>query len=271
MKLVHKSLTASISAACAILAILPQLAPSSVIAQTAERSSEYLQHFDPNKGFKPAQANLTEIFLQIAGSLEATGSPEGYLRHMQEEHKRIDRLYQDKTGKPHVSRMPSHMTDAYVDRLTRNWNTLSKPLELDAFAKEIGRCAREGIMGTRLSGTLAVQLFNAHQKLVAAEMDGSSIRQVGFDDLKKSLEHELEFDKKEVSTVGYQVSRRDAVRYARVIKDRFERMADKIDSIAKAEKAARIKEAITGAFLDLCYVAESELEIGILESALERH
>jgi hypothetical protein len=243
-----------------------------LLATTASSAQqpEYLQHFDPAKGFKPAQANLTEIFLQIAGSLEFYGSPEPYLRHMQEEHKRIDRLYEEKTGKPHTSRMPSQMTDAYIDRLIRNWNTLSKPLQLDAFAKEIGRCMREGIMGTRLSGTFAVQILNEHQKLVAAQMQGTSSQQVGFEDLKKRLEHDLEFDKKTVTTVGYDVPRRDAVRYALVIDGEFHEMFDKIDSIAKPEKAAQIKEAMSGAFLDLGYMAESELEIAILESALKR-
>ena len=31
---------------------------------------EYFASFDPAKGFKPAQDNLTQVFLQIAGSLE---------------------------------------------------------------------------------------------------------------------------------------------------------------------------------------------------------
>ena len=38
--------------------------------------------FDPVKGFKPAQSDLTEVFLQIADSLEFYGGPEPYLRHM---------------------------------------------------------------------------------------------------------------------------------------------------------------------------------------------
>ena len=37
-------------------------------ANAAERP-EYLQSFDPVKGFKPAQRDLTEIYLQLAGSL----------------------------------------------------------------------------------------------------------------------------------------------------------------------------------------------------------
>jgi len=40
--------------------------------------------------------------------------------------------------------------------------------------------------------------------------------------------------------------------------------------VAKPEKAEPIKRAIKGAFLDLGYLAESELEIAILESALKQ-
>lgn len=265
MKLVHKPLTLWISALCVALTVPTPPA----IAQQPEEAP-YLAHYNPAKGFKPAQTNLTEIFLQIAGSLEATGSPESYLRHMQEEHRRVDKLFEEKRGKPHASRIPPHMTDAYIERFIRNWNTLSGPLGLDAFAKEIGRCMREGIMGTRLSGTLAVKIFNDHQDLVSAYMQGDSAKKVGFDDLKQRLETDLEFNKKTVSMVGYDLPRRDAVSYALVIEGKFEQMSEKIDSIAKPEKAAQIKKAIAGAFLDLGYMAESELEIGILESALKR-
>ena len=37
---------------------------------------QYLASFDPTKGFKPAHSDLTEVVLQIAGSLKAYGSPE---------------------------------------------------------------------------------------------------------------------------------------------------------------------------------------------------
>ena len=67
---------------------------------------EYLASFDPAKGFKPAQTDLTEIFLQIAGSLECYGSPEPYLRQMAKEHERIEALYLQKRGKAPTSYRP---------------------------------------------------------------------------------------------------------------------------------------------------------------------
>src|ERR1700710_154064 len=81
----------------------------------ATEPPEYLASFDPAKGFKPAQRDLTEIFLQIAGSLEANGSPEGYLRHVASEHTRIEALYREKFGKAPRSFRPGYMTDTYID------------------------------------------------------------------------------------------------------------------------------------------------------------
>lgn len=231
---------------------------------------EYTRHFDPAKGFKSAQANLTEIFLQIAGSLECYGSPEPYLRHMQKEHARIDRLFEQKMGKPHPSRMPGHMTEAYVDRLVKNWNTLSAPLGLEPFAKEIGRCMREGIMGTRLSGTLTVQIFNEHQQQVAEKMAGGHGPAPGFNELKARLARELEFDREKIDMTGYDLPRRDAVSYALILDGVFKKKFRDVDAVAKPEKAEQIKQSVREWFLDLGYMAESELEAGILASGLSQ-
>lgn len=235
----------------------------------AQQKPEYLAHFDPANGFKASQTNLTNIFLQLAGSLEATGSPEGYIRHMQAEHRRVSALYTAKTGKPHKGRMPDHLTDDYIDLTIKNWNTLAPPLKLDGFAREIGRCSREGIMGTRLTGTLAVEIFNEHQAQVAGRMSGTSTQDAGFAELRNRLQHDLEYGNP-IDTAGYETTRRDAVSYAAVIADRFQRMSDQIDAIAKPAKAGQLKSLIAGVFLDLGRLAQSELELGILESALKQ-
>ena len=249
--------------ACLIVAVLqPKL--------SAGDAPEYLRFFDPSSGFKPAQPNLSQIFLQIAGSLECTGSPESYVRHMQHEHERISKKFAAATGQSHSSRMPAHMTPEYLDRLISNWNALSPKLGLDALAKEIGRCAREGIRGTRDTGTLAVQIFNEHQKLVAQQMQ-SGVKQIAnFDRLREQLETHLEFNKQEIDTTGYETTRRDAVTYASVARVKVERLYSKIDAALPAEKAAKIKAAITGVFLDLGELAQSELEVAILEFSLTR-
>ena len=88
-------------------------------ASFAADRSEYLASFDPAKGFKPAQTDLTEIFLQIAGSLEYYGSPEPYLRHMAKEHERIEALYLQKNGKAPTSHRPAYMTDEYINHLSK--------------------------------------------------------------------------------------------------------------------------------------------------------
>ena len=119
MKLVHKSLTPCIFSICVIMA--------SAIAQENGKPA-YIVFYNPERGFKPAQTSLTQVFLQLAGSLEYCGSPEPYIRHMQTEHKRVSTRFTEKTGKPHQSRMPSHMTDDYLERFIANWNALSPRL-----------------------------------------------------------------------------------------------------------------------------------------------
>jgi hypothetical protein len=263
MKLVHKSLTPWISGLGKLFTVLFVAA----IAQDAVAQSQKA-HYNPSEGFKPAKANLTEAFLQMAESLEYHGSPEPYLRHIQKEHERVSKLYEQRTGKALTNYLPAHMTEAYFNKLIENWNLLSKPLGLNEFAKQIGGYMREGIMGTRLSGTLAVQIFNEHQKQVAARMRGDTAKPAGFEQLRIRLQHDLEFGKDTIDTSGYETTRRDAVSYSSFIDGAFRKKFSAIEAAAKPEKAALIREVVAGVFLDLGQMVQSELEIAILESAL---
>lgn len=76
----HKTLTYSYLRNIAFASFAAFLAVSGPLYLCAAANSkpEYLTSFDPAKGFKPAQGDLTEILLQIAGSLEYYGSPEPY-------------------------------------------------------------------------------------------------------------------------------------------------------------------------------------------------
>ena len=141
-------------------------------------------HYDPEDGFSLAQTNLTEIFLQLAGSLEHNGNPGLYLRHMKAEHRRIEAAYEAKFGKKLVSYCPAYMTDEYIDGLIANWDKLSPNLGLEELAKESGRRMRLAIDGDDGKGTVAVLIFNRHQDLVYDEMVASGARMIGFDRLK---------------------------------------------------------------------------------------
>lgn len=180
MKLVHKSLTAA-AAACAFLIAHPSQAQGPAPASS----------YNPVAGFKPAQPSLTQVFLQIAGSLEATGSPEGYIRHMQQEHARISKKFAAATGQSHVSRMPAHMTPEYLDRLISNWKVLSPKLGLDALAMEAGRCAHKAIRGTNGKGTVIIKIFNEHQAIVANAMEKGIWEGADYEHLQSRLEAEL--------------------------------------------------------------------------------
>jgi hypothetical protein len=122
------------------------LSAVSAMAQTAE-PLPYAPYYDPAKGFKPAQRDLTKVFLQLAGSLEHHGTPEPYIRHVLAEHARIAVKYKAATGKDNNSR-PAYLTDAYVDKLLANWSKLEGSLKLESLCRKSGHNMRLAIMGT---------------------------------------------------------------------------------------------------------------------------
>jgi hypothetical protein len=236
----------------------------------ANQPPEYLQSFDPQKGFKPAQKDLTEIYLQIAGSLEFYGSPAPYLRHMASEHTRIEAKYRQKYGKLPTSCRPENMTDEYIDLLSRFWQRLAPGLGLDSFAKEIGNTIRDGIRGTRGSGTMIVEIFNEHQNQALDAMAGKGSKPADFEALKAELTTRLELDKARVDDRNYSVPRRDAVRSAFIIRGITTRLYKRIDEALKPPDALRIKTALSAIFIDMGKMAESEFEIAIAEWAIDR-
>jgi hypothetical protein len=243
------------------LPICPALEPQS--------RPEYTASFDPTKGFiRPAQRDLTEIFLQIAGSLEANGSPEPYLRHMANEHSRIEALYRQKFGKAPRSFRPDYLTDAYIDRVSANWNLLSPKIGLEPYAKEFGHMMRDSIKGTRGTGTILVDIFNRHQEKVFREFTGKSKESSDFESLRLELLRQLELDKASVDEGRYEVARRDAVRCAIIIHGTTMNLFAKLDQSLKPDAADAIKAVLKGVIMDTGRMAHSELEVGVAEWAI---
>ena len=238
-----------------------------VIQSSAVEPSKQVA-FDAAKGFIPAQRDLTEIFLQIAGSLEHHGSPVPYLQHMQTEHVRIAALYQRKHGKPLTGYLPQHMTAEYINRLSANWKLLSPDLELDKFAKDAGRQMRDAIQGTRGTGTILIDIFNQHQKRVFDSMTGKSTKVSDFEALKSEVVTRLEVDKKVVDESRYEVAQRDAVSYAIIIHGTTMKLFQRVDRSLKPADAERVKTVLTSIIMDIGKMAQSELEVGIVEWAI---
>ena len=237
---------------------------------TAAEKAEYLDSFNPAKGFKPAQRDLTEIFLQLAGSLEEYGSPEPYLRHIAKEHARIETLYRRKFATEPKSYRPAYMTDEYINRLAANWNLLSPKLGLAPYAKEVGHMMRDAIKGTRGTGTIIVEIFNRHQDRVLDSMTGMGRQPADFGALRTELVTRLELDKKTVDEGGYEVARRDAVRCAIIIHGITMKLFAKLDQGLKPADAERVKTIITSIFMDVGAVAQSELQAGISAWGFEK-
>lgn len=104
-------------------------------------------YYTSEKGFIPAQNDLTKVFLKLAASLEEEATPEPYIRHVLAEHARIDAKYEQATGKKRSAR-PAYFTDDYLNNLLTNWERLEKPLQLDQLCRDSGRYMRHAILGT---------------------------------------------------------------------------------------------------------------------------
>ena len=221
--------------------------------------------FDAGKGFKPAQRDLTAIFLQLAGSLEHYGSPEPYLRHVVAEHKRIEALYRQKSGREPRSFRPDYMTDEYIDKLCANWKLLSPQLDLATYAKEFGRLMRDAIKGTRGTGTMLIEIFNQHQTRVLDEMVGKGKVPADFKALRAELVRRLELDKPVVDENRYEITRRDAVSYSIILHGMTMKLFARLDEGLKPADAASVKGVITGIIMETGRAAQSELQAGISE------
>ena len=231
---------------------------------------DYQVSFDPAKGFKPAQNDLTEIFLQLAGSLEYYGSPEPYLRHMKAEHDRIEAKYRQQFGTVPKSFCPPYMDDSYLEKFSANWKLLSPKLGLEPLTKDIGNLMRDAINGTRGNGTMLVEIFNQHQANVYAAMAGKEKGEADFNALKGELTRRLELDKTTIHDEGYKIPQRDAVGFTTGIRGDINRLFDALDKGLKPPDAERIKAFVRSVCTDLGQMAHSELEAGIAERSLDR-
>lgn len=240
-------------------------------ASAADRTPEYLQSFEPSKGFKPVQRDLTEVFLQLAGSLEYYGSPVPYLRHVAAEHARVEALYRQKFGKNPTSFRPAYLTDDYIDGLAKNWDFLSPKLGLEPFAKNAGNTMRDAIKGTRGTGTIIVEIFNRHQGGVFDQITGTGGKDGDFETLRAELVRRLELDKPVVDEAGYEVAHRDAVSFALGIHGSTMKLFKRLDQGLQPNDAARIKTYLTSVFLDVGAMAQSELQAGISEWAFGKN
>lgn len=231
---------------------------------------EYLASFDPAKGFKPAQADLTEVFLQIAGSLEYCGSPEPYLRHIKGEHERIDQKCRQRLGRGSKAYWPTYMTDEYFAGIADSWKAMAPKLGLETLSKRTGNCMRSAINGTRGNGTMLVEIFNHHQVAVFDSLAGKSSQPANFDALKQELISRLEIDKTTIHDEDYLIMQRDAIDFTIGIRGPINDLFAKLDASLNPTDAGQIKAAITSMFIDVGRAAQSELEDAIVESALDR-
>ena len=241
-----------------------------VSGSKAADKPEPMPSFDPSKGFKSAQTDLTEVFLQIAGSLEFYGSPEPYLRHMKAEHARIEAKYQKQLGETPVSFCPAYMDGAYLDRLAANWKHMVPQLGLDPLAKNTGRLMRVAINGTDGKGTAMVEAFNQHQhEVYAAITSKRAVPIPDFDVLKARIMKSSRLDGTQISPVNLTADQQAVAIPVNDARAGFLKLFSALDAGLPTADAAKVKTAIVSIVTDVGRMAHSELEVALLEESLD--
>ena len=231
---------------------------------------EYVMSFDPAKGFKPAQSDLTEVFSQIAGSLQYYGSPEPYLRHMKAEHARIEAKYQQQLGDKPRSYYPAYMDAAYFDRFAANWKHIAPQLGLESLTKNTGHLMQAAINGPDGKGTILVDVFNQHQHEVYAAITSRKKVQIpDFDVLKASMMKCLRLDDPPAPAGHLATDQQAVVNPANDIHTAFLKLFSALNAGLPTTDAEKVKAVIRSIITDVGCMAQSELEVAVVENSLD--
>ena len=142
--------------------------------------------------FKPASTSLTEVFTQMAQSLEQCGTPVPYLKHVAAEHQRIEALYRKKKGKEPRSYIPDWLTEEYIGKVERNWAKLAPKIGLETFARNSGKRINAAI--DLKEGSFVIELCNVHQKQVFEKMVGRGKGEPNYAMFREEILARLESD-----------------------------------------------------------------------------
>ena len=266
----RKLLTKSYLGLFSQLVFVAVLVFSSIHATTAGEEPNHSASFNPSKGFKPAQSDLTEVFLQLAGSLEYYGTPEPYLRHMKAEHARIEAKYQQQLGKQPRKFCPGYMDDAYFDRFAVNWKQIAPQLGLESLVKTTGRLMRAAIDGPDGKGTVLINVFNQHQREVYAAMTSKNTAPIpDFEVLRASMVKCLQLDDTAMPTGNLTTEQQAAVNPANEIRTAFLKLFSALDAGLSVPDAEKVKTAIRSIFTDVGNMAQSELKVAMAEDSLD--
>ncbi len=237
---------------------------------TAADKPESPASFDHAKGFKPAQSDLTAVFLQIAGSLEYYGNPEPYLRHMKAEHERIEAKYQKQLGKSQRSLCPSYMDAAYFDRFAANWQHIAPQLGLESLAKNTGHLMQLAINGQDGKGTLLIEVFNEHQhQTYMALTNKKPISVPGFEVLKAEIVKCARLDDSPLPVANFSADQQKVVQPANQIHGDFLKIFSALDAGLPATDAQKVKTVLLSIVTDVGRMAESELEVAVVEDSID--
>lgn len=230
----------------------------------------HLASFDPAKGFKPAQSDLTQVFLQIAGSLECYGSPEPYLRHMQAEHERIEAKFKQQNGGTGNSFCPVNINHAYLDRFAANWKHIAPQLGLESLTRSTGHLMQMAINGPEGKGTILVDVFKRHQHEVDAAMRSKTAVSIpDFTSLQAEMVKCLKFNETPLPLENLTAEQQAAIDPANDARSAFLKLFAALEKGLAPADAEKVKAVILGIITDIGRMAQSEIEAAILDDSLD--
>lgn len=122
-----------------------------IVLGVAAGTPKYYEYYNPDEGFKFGAESFSEVYLQIAGSLEHHGSPEPYICWV---------FAEIKKSNPEV--LPDYFTDEYTEQLIDNWNKLEAPLQLDKLSREAGLYMRYALRSSVNGDDEEIVGFQSH-------------------------------------------------------------------------------------------------------------
>jgi hypothetical protein len=229
-----------------------------IISASAAELPKPAPALDAAKGFRPAQLDLTAIFLQIADRLEQHGSPVPYLLHIEAEHSRVGAKFRQLRGVEMPNHLPSYVNQEFLSKAAKNWGFLAPKLDLKPLATEIGRLMRVAIESTNGNEPLAANVLKAHQERVIASMIGTAAP-TDFESLRKDFRLKLDSAK---------ASQQPDIQATLKIQETLERLSQTIGQRLNPSDAEKVSAVISSIISDVGKMAQAELEIAIVEGSL---
>lgn len=147
------------------------------------------------------------------------------MKHVRDEHVRVEAMYRKKHGKESVSALPPHMAkENYFLWLDENWEQLKDKLILEWLSVEVGKHILQALDGEEGRGTIVNSMLNHHQDVIFDDMGSGEMRQFGSKRLRAELVKLLESGRAwtadDIAAAETKLSKTEQARFAALLTKR---------------------------------------------------